>query len=636
MRPSLRSLRSSVAAAAIIAATAAAALAQREMTISQVQGDKNVSPVVNSTVRVSGIVTARTRTGFFIQTPDDKTDNDPKTSEGIFVFTRSEPSGEATIGNLVTVAGRVEEFRPRADPWSLPITELSWQSGRDELRVVSKGNALPKPVALTADDFRSQTIDQIERLEGMRVAAAELTVVAPTGGRVDGRNAAAESDGVFYAVTAPLARPFREPGLDVYEYIFLDAGEKERMQKDHPKMTLFDANPERLRIESAGQLGGQPLDVTTFSAVKNVTGVLHYGYRTYSILLDPDARPVVSGGVKPLSLPEPGPRQFVVATMNLENLFDDQDDPSIKEEIVTTDAFNRRLRKISATVRELMRTPDVIGVVEAENHAALKRLADRINTDAVAAGKPDPKYEAFLIDGNDGRGIDNGFLVKTSRVKVVEIGQFGKDDKFKDPESKDDVPLNDRPPLMLRASVEDAKAGRPFEFTVVVNHLKSFLGYNDPKQMQGVRLKKKLQAEFLARWIDARQKADPAERIILVGDFNFYQFNDGIMDVIGTIKGKPAAKDQVLVTSDDLVARDLYDLVDSIEQKQRYSYVFGGNAQVLDHVIVSATLARHVAGFGYVRVNADQPESMRGSDSRVERFSDHDPAAAYFNLDEKQ
>jgi len=108
---------------------------------------------------------------------------------------------------------------------------------------------------------------------------------------------------------------------------------------------------------------------------------------------------------------------------------------------------------------------------------------------------------------------------------------------------------------MLRASFNDPKTGQPFEFTVVANHLKSFLGYDDPKQQDNVRMKKRLQAEFLAKFVQERQKANPAEKIILVGDFNAYQFNDGIVDQIGTIKGKPASKDEVMNPSDDLIRR---------------------------------------------------------------------------------
>ena len=75
----------------VLSLFAATAAAQKELPISAVQGDKNISSVEGQQVRVSGIVTARIRSGFFIQTPDTKVDANPATSEGIFVFTKIEP-----------------------------------------------------------------------------------------------------------------------------------------------------------------------------------------------------------------------------------------------------------------------------------------------------------------------------------------------------------------------------------------------------------------------------------------------------------------------------------------------------------------------------------------------------------------
>nr|MDQ3043453.1 nuclease [Acidobacteriota bacterium] len=218
---------------------------------------------------------------------------------------------------------------------------------------------------------------------------------------------------------------------------------------------------------------------------------------------------------------------------------------------------------------------------------------------------------------------------------VLETKQFGKDEKFENPVLKKEVSLNDRPPFMLRAIVKDEKTNKPLELTVVVNHLKSLRGYNDEKDAPFVRMKKKLQAEFLSKYVAERLKANPSERIALVGDFNAFQFNDGIMDVIGTIKGTPSAKDSVLIASEDMLNPDLTNLVDLIKTEQRYSYSFDGNAQILDHFLVSDALKRHLAGFGYARINADFPETYRNDDTRVERFSDHDAAIAYFTFDEK-
>ena len=617
------------------AACAFSANAQKELSISQVQGDKNLSSYTGESVRVSGIVTARTRTGFFIQTPDDKTDANPATSEGIFVFSgsRAAPPSDAALGNLVSVTGTVEEFRRESDALNLTTTNISFRQSSDQIRVIAKALPLPKPVMITVKDFKPNTLDQLEKYEGMIVAVAEMTVVSPTGGREDNKTGLWNSDGVFFGVVKGIPRPFREPGIDIREVNGSPEGVKLRSQ--FPKLAVFDGNPETIRVDSNEQTGSKAIDVPTHSTIANIAGVLHYAFGKYTILTYPvNTGLSISGGIKPTPMPVPSDRQFSIVGMNIENFFDDQDDPGIKETVVSPEAFQRRLKKISLAVRELMKMPDVIGAVEIENLAALKRLADRINADAVADGKPDPKYAAYLVEGNDGRGIDNGFLVKASRVKVLETKQFGKDETYANLSAKNDPFLNDRPPLMIRASIIDPKTNQPFEFTVVVIHLKSYSGYSVPKQQDDVRTKKRMQAEYLARWVDARQKTNSAERIVLIGDLNSYQFSDGVLDMIGTIKGKPAAKDEVLNASPDLVNPDLIDLVDAIDPRQRYSYLFDGNAQTLDHMLITETFRKHVNGFGFLRVNTDFPESFRNDDTRSQRFSDHDPAVAYFTFDD--
>ncbi len=296
--------------------------------------------------------------------------------------------------------------------------------------------------------------------------------------------------------------------------------------------------------------------------------------------------------------------------MNIENFFDDEDDPAIKEDIVTTETFQNRLKKISTAIRDYLRMPDVIGAIEVENLTALKKLADKINADAVAAKQENPKYEAYLIDGNDGRGIDVGFLVKTSRVKVVEVKQIGKEEKFKNPNSKEEENLNDRPPLMLQATIEDPKTNKTVRFYGGRQSFK-VLSSALTTRKTAVRvcvLNEKCRRNFWRNSCRNGKKRIRTENIVLLGDFNAFQFNDGIGDIIGVIKGTPAPKDQVLLASDDLVDPDLIDLVDFIKEDQRYSYSFDGNAQVLDHIIINQAMKKHLAGFGYGRLNADFPQ----------------------------
>jgi predicted extracellular nuclease len=87
-----------------------------------------------------------------------------------------------------------------------------------------------------------------------------------------------------------------------------------------------------------------------------------------------------------------------------------------------------------------------------------------------------------------------------------------------------------------------------------------------------------------------------------------------------------------MMSSPDLVQKDLIDLVDVIANGQRYSFVFDGSAQALDHMLVTENMRGLVKAFGFARVNADFPDAYRNDAARPERFSDHDPAVAYFSL----
>jgi hypothetical protein len=101
-------------------------------------------------------------------------------------------------------------------------------------------------------------------------------------------------------------------------------------------------------------------------------------------------------------------------------------------------------------------------VVEVENLATLQALATRISDDAIAAGQPDPRYTAQLIEGNDVGGIDVGFLVRTAvvagatpRVSVTAAVQELAASRFTNPDGSTEL-LNDRPPLRLMATVNHA------------------------------------------------------------------------------------------------------------------------------------------------------------------------------------
>jgi predicted extracellular nuclease len=160
-----------------------------------------------------------------------------------------------------------------------------------------------------------------------------------------------------------------------------------------------------------------------------------------------------------------------------------------------------------------------------------------------------------------------------------------------------------------------------------------------------VRAKRRAQAEYLANLAQGCQTGNTTvcpgttatERLILVGDFNAFQFNDGFVDSIGTIRGAPTPPDQVVLPSSDLVSPNLINLVDpmpfaQITTNQAYSFLFDGNAQVLDHILITQNLLSRFKDFQYARLNADFPEIFRNDPNRPERISDHDAPVAYFSL----
>ena len=596
--------------------------------IHTIQGSGNTSPFAGQIVTTSGIVTGVKSNGFFIQAADADVDANPSTSEGVFVFTSSAPPAAAVVGNSVAVMGTVQEFIPSQDLNSPPATEIA---GSPTVTLLSKGNPLPAPVTLTAADTSpAGSIQQLERFEGMRVHVNSLTVIAPTQGTVNEPNATSTSNGIFYGVITGVARPFREPGLETPDPA--PAGSPCCIPR-------FDANPERLRVDSDGLTGGVKLDVTTGVIVTNLTGPLDYAFRTYTILQDPPpaAQPGVSGNISAIPVPVPDADEFTVGSFNMERFFDTTDDPTVQDVVLTATAFNNRLNKASLAIRNVMRTPDVIGIEEMENLTTLQMVATKINNDAVAAMQPNPNYVAYLEEGNDVGGIDVGFLVKTSRVTVIDVTQYGKTTTYINPNNGMPELLNDRPSLVLRATVTEPSSPQlgavpTFPVTVIVNHLRSLSGVDDPADGNRVRTKRRAQAEFLANLIQARQVADPTERIVSVGDYNAFQFNDGYGDSIGTIKGTPTPASEVVLASGDLVNPNLIDLLDTVPPDQRYSFSFDGNAQVLDHELVNTTLLPYFNRIAYARNNGDFPESFRNDPNRPERISDHDMAVAFFKF----
>jgi len=582
--------------------------------IHTVQGAAAPSPYTGQAVSVVGIVTALRSNGFFLQTPDGEADSDPLTSEAIFVFSGSPLPSQAVVGNQLMVSGLVSEYQPSGS--RLTVTELGTPLS---YKLLSTGNALPATINLTAADTDpAGAFTQLQRYEAMRVHVDSLTAISGTDGSYTESSATGTSNGTFFAVITGVARPFREPGLEIGSTLAVPAA-----------TPRWDENPERLRVDADGQVGATTFTVTSNTTVENVTGVLDYGGDAYTILPDPSSPPTVGTLMSAVPVRDAAATEFTVASFNMQHFFNATKDDSGTVQL-TAAGYARRLAKASLVIRNVLKMPDVIGIEEIENGATLTDLANQVNGDASSAGQPNPQYQGCTFQGNDVGGIDVAILYKSSRVAQDSCEQIGKDTTYIDPSTGNQAILNDRPPVVFMGTITPA-AGSPAQVTVVVNHLRSLISNGDSTaDGNRVRVKRLTQAEFLAQLLATHQAA--GENVVSVGDYNAFQVNDGTVDVIGTVRGAPLSADEILLTGSDYVDPDLQDIITTLPATMQYTYVENGSAQVLDHVIVSRSLLNKPYEIQVAHNNADFPEIYRNDATRPERMSDHDIPVGFFSF----
>lgn len=578
------------------------------------------SPYTGQAITTSGIVIGVKSGGFWIESK--VVDPNSTVAQGAYVYAGSTtlPSYIA-IGSEVQVTGTVQmySYNPSLTQ-AVEITSPSFTS-------LSSNNPLPDPITLTAtSDSPFGGINQFTKYEGMRVAIASLTTTSGTGASLNELTETNTSNGLFHGVVMGVPRPFREPGISLLEPT-LPAGTPSTV-------TRWDANPEVLEIDSRST-GGTSIDLISNTVLSGIVGVMDFTEGTPSVVLDRATRPTVTG---PLLTAQPvsvaGAKEFTVASFNMERFYNDKDDSAgtsaTSAVVVTTAAYQRRLAKASIAIRTILNYPDIVGAEEIENLAVLNDLAAKVSADAVAARQADPLYVPCLVQGNDIGGINVAFLVKSTRVTTVRCEQFGKDTTFANAGGTQAV-LNDRPPLVLHAGIKRTGMA-DYPVTVIANHLRSLISIDDTTSTgTTVRIKREAQAEYLAKLIQGYQAA--GEHVITLGDLNAFEFSDGYVDVLGVIKGTPVPATQVVqAPAAGLVSPVLTDLVTQLPAAQRQSYVENGNAQVLDHIVVTGDLLSTGARLEYAHMDADFPLIYLNDATRPERVSDHDPAVAYFTV----
>lgn len=570
--------------------------------IHEIQGAAHLSPHNGETVtNVPGIVTAVRPNGFYMQDPSP--DNDPATSEGIFVFTSTAPP--VVVGDSVLVRGTVTEFRPggAGGATNLTITEIT----SPIVTVVSSGNSLPAainigingripPTLVIDDDATSDVetsgvfdstndgIDFYESLEGMLVQINNPVVVGPT-------NAFGE--------IPVLADNGADAGL--------------RTTRGGIVISSSDFNPERIFLDDA--IVPVPA-VNVGDRLTTVNAVVDYSFGNFKFLVL-NSLTTIPQGLTPETTTLLGTSdRLTVSSFNVENLA--PTDPSSKFTGLGDAIVNR------------LRSPDIIAVEEIQDNSGATNdgVVDATTTfdlliSAIrTAGGPTYAFRTINpVDGQDGGqpggNIRVGFLFNPARVTFVDRPGGTSTSATTALNGPTGPQLSVSPGRIdpLNPAFTDSRKPLAGEFQfnghsifIIANHFNSkggdqplFGRFQPPVRLSETQ--RQAQAQVVHDFVQSLLTLDSQARVIVLGDLNDFQFSTAVT----TLKGGGI----------------LHDLVETLPVDEQYTYVFEGNAQVLDHILISSGLMNFaLPEYDIVHMNAEFTTQL----------SDHDPAVARLNL----
>ncbi|WP_344171001.1 endonuclease/exonuclease/phosphatase family protein [Pilimelia columellifera] len=562
--------------------------------IRAIQGASHRSPL-SGQQSTRGVVAAVGRTGLWLQDPCP--DRSPATAEGLYVHLGAAPT--VAIGDEVTVVGTVAERRPGgANTGNLTLTELTAATvtrlGARALPapvVVGKGGRVP-PAMVIDDDATGSVetsgafeptedgIDFWESLEGMRVQIAGAVAVGPRTARG--------------------------------EIAVVPAGAGLRTPRGGIVARADDFNPERVIIDD--RLAPTPTANTGDTFAVDPVGVLDYDFGAFKLL--PTTSPTVTDrGLTGEKASAAASGQLAVATFNVENL--DPGDPPT------------RFQRLARTVVEGLAAPDLVILEEVQDDDGPS------NTAVVSAGRTvaaltaaisaagGPRYAFRQVDpvddadgGEPGGNIRNVFLYRADRglsfvdrpggAATVDSGVVAENGRPR---------LAHSPGRIAPGAAAWAASRKPLvgEFRwngrtvfVVANHFGSkggddpLVGHRQPP-VRSSEVKRHQQATIVNGFVRRVLAVDPDAAVVVAGDINDFEFS---------------------TTTDLLVAGGaLVDLPRTLPAAERYTYVYEGNSQVLDHILLSPWLAARKPAYDIVHVNAEFADQVSDHDPQVVRLA---------------
>lgn len=595
-------------------------------TISDIQGTRFLSPLAGQSVQnVTGVVTAKGSSGFYLlgEKPEDI-----RVSNGLQVFTTSTSTlGQVTVGDLISLDGRVQEFRSSSSPNNLFATEIA-----SPTNIVVRSSNNTFPIVILGKDRSPPT----QELSALDVGPDGFLSNPNNVSRIDTVNDELRPDrygmdfwesleGQIVTIPKPIATNFENQFGEFWVYgDWHVTGKNSRggISITSGPDGIPDANPETVII-------GSPLDGTKNPttavgvALTDITGPVVYQFGFFYVL--PLTAPQVisrpSSNIPPTTISSNGNDPCVVTfgDYNVENM-------------APTSAH---IPTVASHITDLMKTPDLLFLQEIQDNSGetndgtvgadvtLKTLIDAIES---VSGVRYNFTQINPVDGQDG-GVPGGnirtaFLYRPERLQLIPGTPVGGSlDAIEVRKDTKKLALSLNPGRIDPTNPAWASTRKPLvagwqtrnkkEFYTINVHLSSKGGSSstqgDARPPVNLPIDARSQqvaivADFVASVLDRDSKA----KLIVAGDFNEYSQTRSVF--------APLAK---LLTE--------FDEVVDIPRVERYSYVFDQNSEQLDHAFASPGIEKHKnkAAFEHIHVNSWSP-------SFDDRISDHDPSVGKF------
>ena len=505
--------------------------------IHKIQGPGLFSPLAGIEVNLRGVVTGRTRKGFFVQDPLG--DIHEAVSHGLFVFKRGDGP---PLGSIVEVSGFVVDYRQDGDENARPTTQLKERS----THVLSDDGPTIEPVWLTAERVlvaHQALSTYLNNLEGMLVGMpAGATFVAPSNPFGD------------YVVVPPDADVTRTMAGGV----LIDPNHPERWL---PSFRILDYD-QAPRVDVGAEL------------IEAIVGPLNFRSASYQFVVSGPVQVSPVAHEKQTTNLQADSSSVTVLTLNGFNLdatIEDADKVNDPDRDVDDDVGQGRFRSLARAIVEDAACPDIIALQEIQDddgaeisdvvsaERTLQQLIDAVQQ----AGGPvytsvDLPPEVDADGGQPGGNIRNAYLYESERVQLVpgSLKRLGEDHDAFD---------GSRKPLAARFRLTKGSG----ELEVINVHLASKRHQNglfapdqpgfDPRleiRVEQVQLIGEHLSTLRAKEID----------YYVTGDFNDFEFSETLKELIGDHS---------------------INLVDSVSEEQRYDYNHRGLSQALMHGVIA-------------------------------------------------